>query len=89
MKFRIEGDSSIDYGDLRNILSLGNVACIQDQQGNQAPFEVAIAGHSSQGERGIFTEYAEAGAPWWLENLYGYCSSIEEMLALAKKGPPR
>ena len=89
MKFGIEGDSSGDYGDLRNILSLGYVAYIQDQQGNQAAFEVAIAGHSSQGERGIFTEYAEAGATWWLENLHGYRGSIEEMLALAKKGPPR
>ena len=78
-----------DNADPRNITTLGNVAYIQDQQGNQAPFEVAIASHSSQVERGMFTEYAEAGAIWWLESLHVYRGSIEKMLALAKKGPPR
>ncbi len=59
------GSEIVNFGDNedpRNILSLGNVACIQNQRGKTAPFEVAIAGHSSQGERGKFTEYAEAGA---------------------------
>ena len=71
MKFGIEEDPFGDYGDPRNNLCLGNVAYIQDQQGNQAPFEVAIAGHSCQVERGVFTEYAEAGATWWLESPHG------------------
>jgi len=85
--FGIERDPFGDSGDPINILRLGNVAYIQDQQGNLAPFEVAIAGHSGQVERGMFTEYAEVGATWRLESLHGYHGSMEKVLARAKKGP--
>ncbi len=81
MIFGIERDPFGDSGDPRNMLSLGHVAYIQDQQGNLAPFEVAIVGHSGQVERGMFTEYAKVGATWWLESLHEYRGSIEKVLA--------
>ncbi len=89
MKFGIEEDPFGDYGDPRNMLSLGHLAYIQDQQRNLTPFEVAIAGHSGQVERGMSTEYAEFGGTWRLESLHEYRGSIEKVLARAKKGPPR
>jgi len=83
VKFGIEGDPFGDYGDPRNMLSLGHLGYIQDQQRNLTPFEVAIAGHSGQVERGIFTKYAEVGATWRLESLHEYRGSKEKVLARA------
>lgn len=74
MKFEIGGDPFGDYDDPINMLSLGHMPYILDQQGNQASIEVAFAGYSSKVERVVFTEYAEVGAIWRLKSLHGYRS---------------
>ena len=52
-------------------------------------FDVAVNGTTAPGERGLVPEYAEAGATWWLESVFGLRGSHEEMLERVAAGPPR
>ena len=47
-------------------------------------YEVAVLG---QTDRGDPTEYEEAGATWWLENLHDLRGSPEDILELVAAGP--
>jgi alkanesulfonate monooxygenase SsuD/methylene tetrahydromethanopterin reductase-like flavin-dependent oxidoreductase (luciferase family) len=48
-------------------------------------YEVAVL---AQSDRGDPSEYAEAGATWWLENLHDGRGTPEEIVALVSSGPP-
>jgi alkanesulfonate monooxygenase SsuD/methylene tetrahydromethanopterin reductase-like flavin-dependent oxidoreductase (luciferase family) len=53
--------------------------------GRSDAYDVAVLGERKRGEP---TEYADAGATWWLENLHDRRGSIDDVLALVQKGPP-
>ncbi len=53
------------------------------------PRDVAVNGTTDAGERGLAPEYAEAGATWWFESVFGLRGSHEELLARIAAGPPR
>jgi alkanesulfonate monooxygenase SsuD/methylene tetrahydromethanopterin reductase-like flavin-dependent oxidoreductase (luciferase family) len=55
---------------------------------SQASFEVAIDGVSQPGKDNLVQAYADAGATWWFETIYGMRGSIAEMLERVKAGPP-
>ena len=46
-------------------------------------YEVAVLGQSDRGDP---SQYAQAGATWWLENLHDGRGTPEEVLALVKEG---
>ena len=52
-------------------------------------FEVAVDGTSPPGGAGLAGEYAEAGATWWFESLFGLRGSHAELLDRVAAGPPR
>ena len=64
-------------------LSPDDVARSIDTIGRGDDFEVAVLG---QNDRADPSEYAGAGATWWLENLHDGRGSPEEILALVQKG---
>ncbi|NTV64507.1 MAG: LLM class flavin-dependent oxidoreductase, partial [Oscillochloris sp.] len=43
---------------------------------------------SEEGEPGLVRAYAEAGATWWLEAIFGSRGSDDDMLARISAGPP-
>jgi alkanesulfonate monooxygenase SsuD/methylene tetrahydromethanopterin reductase-like flavin-dependent oxidoreductase (luciferase family) len=54
--------------------------------GRSGDFDVAVLG---QLDRGDPAAYERAGATWWLENLHDERGSIDEVLDLVQRGPPR
>lgn len=58
------------------------------ENGTRPGFDVAINGTSAPGERGLSREYAEAGATWWFESLFGLRGPHTEMLDRVSAGPP-
>jgi alkanesulfonate monooxygenase SsuD/methylene tetrahydromethanopterin reductase-like flavin-dependent oxidoreductase (luciferase family) len=64
------------------------VEAIRLQRKSSEPFDVAINGVSAAGDSALPQTYAEAGATWWLECLFGLRGSVEEMLARVNAGPP-
>jgi alkanesulfonate monooxygenase SsuD/methylene tetrahydromethanopterin reductase-like flavin-dependent oxidoreductase (luciferase family) len=64
------------------------VAEIQAIRKSIEPFEVAINGVSAAGDSGLPQSYAQAGATWWLECLFGLRGSLDEMLGRVEAGPP-
>jgi alkanesulfonate monooxygenase SsuD/methylene tetrahydromethanopterin reductase-like flavin-dependent oxidoreductase (luciferase family) len=64
------------------------VESIRRWRANPGPFDVAIDGISQPGERSLAGEYADAGATWWFEILFGLRGSHAEMLQRIKAGPP-
>lgn len=65
------------------------IAFIQGQRSIEAPFDVAITGCSEAGDSSLPNEYADAGATWWLESLFGLRGSVEDMLARVEAGAPK
>jgi len=51
-------------------------------------FDVAVNGTTAAGERGLAGEYADAGATWWFESLFGLRGTRAEMLERVVAGPP-
>jgi probable F420-dependent oxidoreductase len=68
------------------ILSPDDVARSVETMGRGDDFEVAVLGHNDQFEP---SEYADAGATWWLENLHDRRGSPEDVLALVQAGVGR
>jgi alkanesulfonate monooxygenase SsuD/methylene tetrahydromethanopterin reductase-like flavin-dependent oxidoreductase (luciferase family) len=66
----------------------GQVAAIHRQRINDAPFDVAIDGASQPGYNSLVSEYADAGATWWFECIFGTRGAHDEMLARIAAGPP-
>jgi alkanesulfonate monooxygenase SsuD/methylene tetrahydromethanopterin reductase-like flavin-dependent oxidoreductase (luciferase family) len=64
------------------------LASIKDQGVEGGPFEVAVDGVSEPGAPSLVQDYANAGATWWFESLFGLRGGLEEMLARIKAGPP-
>jgi probable F420-dependent oxidoreductase len=65
------------------------VAYIRQHRTRDEAFDIAIDGISGPRDGPLTQEYAEAGATWWFESLFGLRGSVEEMLARVKAGPPR
>jgi alkanesulfonate monooxygenase SsuD/methylene tetrahydromethanopterin reductase-like flavin-dependent oxidoreductase (luciferase family) len=62
------------------------VATIRDLRPSAAgDYDVAVLGRSDAAEPAA---YEQAGATWWLENVYDRRGPPEEMLALIEAGPP-
>jgi probable F420-dependent oxidoreductase len=51
-------------------------------------FDIAVAGVSVGPGDPIASDYAQAGATWWLEQIYGRRGSLTSMLARITAGPP-
>lgn len=54
-----------------------------------AAIDVVVEGISSPEDDGPVQAYADAGATWWLEAIYGLRAPIDELLARVEAGPPR
>jgi alkanesulfonate monooxygenase SsuD/methylene tetrahydromethanopterin reductase-like flavin-dependent oxidoreductase (luciferase family) len=65
------------------------VATIRKYRTSQSQFDVAITGYTKPADGRRTSEYADAGATWWVESLNGMRGSMEEMLIRAKEGPPK
>lgn len=59
------------------------------EQGPEDGFDVAVMGATPAGSPGLAPAYADAGATWWFESLFGLRGSREEMLERVTAGPPR
>jgi alkanesulfonate monooxygenase SsuD/methylene tetrahydromethanopterin reductase-like flavin-dependent oxidoreductase (luciferase family) len=66
-----------------------DVDYIRQHRETDAPFDVAVDGVTQPGENRLPREYAEAGATWWFESIFGLRGSHAEMLERVKAGPPR
>jgi alkanesulfonate monooxygenase SsuD/methylene tetrahydromethanopterin reductase-like flavin-dependent oxidoreductase (luciferase family) len=65
------------------------VASIRRQRADDSPFDVAVDGTSAAGDDGALArEYADAGATWWFEGIFGSRGSHAEMLQRIHAGPP-
>jgi probable F420-dependent oxidoreductase len=64
------------------------LAFIHQHRTSDAPFDVTMDGCTTPADRALVREFADAGATWWLEPLYGLRGSMDEMLARVKAGPP-
>jgi alkanesulfonate monooxygenase SsuD/methylene tetrahydromethanopterin reductase-like flavin-dependent oxidoreductase (luciferase family) len=51
-------------------------------------FDVAVNGYSPPEGASLVTEYGDAGATWWLENLHDRRFDADGVLARVKAGPP-
>jgi hypothetical protein len=58
------------------------------EHGAGVGFDVAVNGGTGAGETGMTSDYADAGATWWLESLFERRASYEELLARVAAGPP-
>ncbi len=65
------------------------VGVIRQRRSAENPFDVAISGCSEPGQDDLPASYAQAGATWWLETVFGMRGSVEEMLRRVEAGPPR
>jgi alkanesulfonate monooxygenase SsuD/methylene tetrahydromethanopterin reductase-like flavin-dependent oxidoreductase (luciferase family) len=65
-----------------------HVETIRHYRRVEAPFDVAVDGVSQAGETSLVKEYAEAGATWWFECLFGLRGSHKELLKRINEGPP-
>jgi probable F420-dependent oxidoreductase len=66
-------------------LSPGDVARSIEQMGRGDDFDVAVLGQSDRGDPAA---YERVGATWWLENVHDRRGSIDDVLTLARRGPP-
>ncbi|HEX2181571.1 MAG TPA: LLM class flavin-dependent oxidoreductase [Rubrobacteraceae bacterium] len=64
------------------------VAEIRRHRTPDAPFEVAVDGHSEAGDPTLPRAYGAAGATWWLEVIHGTRGPLDEMIARVEAGPP-
>lgn len=64
------------------------LAYIHQHRTSDAPFAVTMDGCTTPADKTLVREFADAGATWWLEPLYGLRGSTEEMLERVKAGPP-
>lgn len=65
------------------------LAYIQSHRESINTFDCAISGCSKPGERDLPARYADVGATWWFETLYGMRGSPDEMLHRVRVGPPK
>ena len=65
------------------------VQTIRSRRTNDSPFDVAVDGCTQPNGAGLVAEYADAGATWWFEAIFGTRGSHEDLLARIKAGPPR
>jgi alkanesulfonate monooxygenase SsuD/methylene tetrahydromethanopterin reductase-like flavin-dependent oxidoreductase (luciferase family) len=69
------------------------VAFIKSVRTSNAPFEVIqsseTSGENADQDRTIVASYEEAGATWWFESRLPWRSSVEEVRARIRMGPPR
>jgi alkanesulfonate monooxygenase SsuD/methylene tetrahydromethanopterin reductase-like flavin-dependent oxidoreductase (luciferase family) len=69
------------------------VAFIKSVRTSDAPFEVIHSGETSgenaDQDRAIVASYEEAGATWWFEGRLPWRSSVEQVRARIRMGPPR
>lgn len=54
-----------------------------------AGFDVAVMGATPPGAAGLAPAYAEVGATWWFESLFGLRGTHAELLERVAAGPPR
>jgi alkanesulfonate monooxygenase SsuD/methylene tetrahydromethanopterin reductase-like flavin-dependent oxidoreductase (luciferase family) len=64
------------------------VAALRRARTSAEPCAVAVDGISAPGDRALPDAYAQAGATWWLEAIFGSRGSVEVMLARVSAGPP-
>ncbi len=93
---RFEGVVPIS-GDIETQLTPSQVrdlvAFIKSVRTSNAPFEVIQSGETSgenaDQDRAIVASYEEAGATWWFESRLPWRSSVEQVRARIRMGPPR
>ena len=56
---------------------------------SDAGFDVAMTGASQAGEVSLPAAYAAVGVTWWLESLFGWRGTHDQMLDRVRAGPPR
>lgn len=64
------------------------IAALRSYRTSDSPPAVAVDGVTDASERNLPNAYAQAGATWWLEAIFGSRGSPEEMLARVNAGPP-
>jgi len=63
------------------------IAYLRAHRTLDAPFDIAIAGVTAGPQDDRPLAYAEAGATWWLESIFGLRGSEAELLARIEAGP--
>ena len=64
------------------------VEYIASHRSGAGPFDYAFSGCSQPGQSSLPASYAQAGATWWLETLFGYRGTPDEMMRRVEAGPP-
>jgi alkanesulfonate monooxygenase SsuD/methylene tetrahydromethanopterin reductase-like flavin-dependent oxidoreductase (luciferase family) len=66
------------------------ITTIRQYRSNASPFDVAVDGVSASGDNSaLVREYADAGATWWFEGIFGSRGNHGQMLQRIHAGPPR
>jgi probable F420-dependent oxidoreductase len=74
-------DSAAPTGEM---LSPDDIARSTEVIGREDGFDIAVLGESHRADP---ADYGRAGATWWLENVHDKRGSIEDVVALAARGP--
>jgi alkanesulfonate monooxygenase SsuD/methylene tetrahydromethanopterin reductase-like flavin-dependent oxidoreductase (luciferase family) len=66
------------------------VAYLRSQRQEASPFEVVFAGVTEATKAtAVVQPYAQAGATWWLEGIWGERGTVQQMRERIRQGPPR
>lgn len=82
-KWGPEGPEQVTPADVRAMR-----AYIRRHRGPAAPFDIVVSGKTGdhRGDRELLTSWHEAGATWWIEDMFG--GEEEEVRARIRLGPP-
>jgi alkanesulfonate monooxygenase SsuD/methylene tetrahydromethanopterin reductase-like flavin-dependent oxidoreductase (luciferase family) len=82
----------VTFGERMTPESLRDVLAYVDRHRvNSSPFDVAVKGSTANHAGGTDTvsSFAEAGMTWWLEDLYQWRDSPDDISAHIRRGPPK
>jgi hypothetical protein len=87
--FQLLGDSTMHLAI--EIVPFGEFSdprlIVRSHRSSSTPIEIAVSGCCEPGQRELPERYADAGAIWWLETLFGLRGSVEEMLQRVEASP--
>ncbi|MGE3796602.1 MAG: LLM class flavin-dependent oxidoreductase [Thermomicrobiales bacterium] len=95
--YRLDGVLPFVAGEtpMQNAISAADIAAMRaeanERKGPDAPFDIVIEGVTPIGDEAALERvksFAEAGANWWVESMWGAPGGIEAVRERIKAGPP-